>query len=76
MKEEQTECRKCQKSQKSRFLKFIYSFMFLILLTMDSVTLGQHLLKSSKTHKKKFERAQTDVFDIETVNVGEIKKIK
>ncbi|XP_030048769.1 lipoxygenase homology domain-containing protein 1 [Microcaecilia unicolor] len=33
-------------------------------------------LKASKTNKNKFERGKTDVFTVEAVDIGELKKIK
>lgn len=39
-------------------------------------SLGKILLKSSKTHKNKFEAGQTDEFVVEAVNIGELMKIK
>ncbi|XP_072045883.1 lipoxygenase homology domain-containing protein 1-like [Amphiura filiformis] len=37
---------------------------------------GRQFLKKSKTHKDKFEKGNTDEFDLETGNVGEIKNIR
>ncbi|KAM4708199.1 lipoxygenase homology domain-containing protein 1 [Discoglossus pictus] len=33
-------------------------------------------LKASKTNKNKFERGQTDIFTVEAVDIGDLKKIK
>lgn len=33
-------------------------------------------LKSSKTHRDKFERNHTDVFTVESADLGVLKKIK
>ncbi|XP_029436484.1 lipoxygenase homology domain-containing protein 1 [Rhinatrema bivittatum] len=33
-------------------------------------------LKASKTNKNKYERGKTDVFTVEAVNIGELKKLK
>jgi lipoxygenase homology domain-containing protein 1 len=40
------------------------------------VDTGKVLLKNSKLHKNKFERAQTDEFEIRAVDVRKIEKIK
>ena len=37
---------------------------------------GKIQLKTSKTHKDKFERNQTDVFVVEAVDIGFLKKIR
>uniref|UniRef100_F7CL93 Lipoxygenase homology PLAT domains 1 n=1 Tax=Ornithorhynchus anatinus TaxID=9258 RepID=F7CL93_ORNAN len=37
---------------------------------------GLTLLKSSKTNKNKFERGKIDVFTVETVDLGELRKIR
>ena len=37
---------------------------------------GKMFLKSSLTNKNKFERNQMDEFVLETVKIGELKKIK
>ncbi len=37
---------------------------------------GKHDLKNSKTNRNKFERGQTDVFDIKVSDVGDLRKIK
>ena len=36
---------------------------------------GQQFLKESKKHRNKFERGKTDEFEIEAIEIGEIKKI-
>jgi hypothetical protein len=33
-------------------------------------------LENSKTHKNKFERGNSDMFEIKEADVGEIRKIK
>ena len=37
---------------------------------------GETFLKKSKTNKNKFERGQTDEFELKLAKVGAIKKIK
>ncbi len=37
---------------------------------------GQVFLKSSKTHKNKFEGGQTDEFIVEAVDLGPLEKIR
>ena len=37
---------------------------------------GERPLKKSKTHRDKFERGNTDAFDQEAVDLGELKKVK
>ena len=37
---------------------------------------GKIQLKTSKTHKDKFERNQTDIFSVEAVDIGSLKKIR
>lgn len=37
---------------------------------------GKIPLENSKTHKNKFERGNSDVFEIKEADVGEIRKIK
>ena len=51
----------------SHWCTLMYSLLFLT---------GKQFLKKSKTHKDKFERGNTDEFDLETGNVGEIEKIR
>jgi hypothetical protein len=37
---------------------------------------GERHLNKSKTHRNKFERNQTDIFDLEIVHLGELKKVR
>lgn len=37
---------------------------------------GKLKLETSKSHKNKFERGQTDLFDIKESDIGDIRKIK
>ena len=50
---------------------FIKFFIFKIKFSTE-----KQILQSSKTHTNKFERSQTDVFEINCVDVGDLKKIK
>ncbi|XP_064633987.1 lipoxygenase homology domain-containing protein 1-like isoform X3 [Lineus longissimus] len=47
-----------------------------IYLFGDKDDTGKVLLKSSLTHKNKFERNQTDEFVVEAVDIGELQKIR
>ncbi|KAL5006870.1 hypothetical protein ScPMuIL_015676 [Solemya velum] len=47
-----------------------------VILYGDQDNTGQMFLKSSKTHTNKFEKGKTDVFDLEAVNIGDLKKIR
>ncbi|KAL8614278.1 hypothetical protein ACOMHN_007616 [Nucella lapillus] len=47
-----------------------------IILYGDKDNTGKMFLKSSLTNKNKFERNQMDEFILETVNIGELKKIR
>ena len=37
---------------------------------------GKVQLKTSKSHRDKFERNQTDIFSVEAVDIGALKKIR
>ena len=37
---------------------------------------GERKLEKSKTHRDKFEKGQTDVFEISAVDLGELLKVK
>ena len=37
---------------------------------------GKLALTASKTHRNKFEKGNTDVFDVSAPNVGKLEKIK
>ncbi|XP_072269601.1 lipoxygenase homology domain-containing protein 1 [Pyxicephalus adspersus] len=47
-----------------------------IILYGEKDDTGLMNLKASKTNKNKFERGQTDVFTVEAVDIGSLKKIK
>ena len=42
----------------------------------DFVISGQHFLKKSKTHRDKFERGNTDEFELKAPKFGEVTSIK
>lgn len=47
-----------------------------MIISLCSVSTGIINLKASKTHKNKFERGMIDVFTVEAVNLGPLKKLR
>ena len=57
-------------------LKYIPLWPFIFMWNLPPNISGKLALKKSKTHRDKFERGNTDEFEMDTVNVGEITSIK